>query len=469
MTSLLFFLAHKQRLVLAFFVLFTPFAYAWELDLHGIPSQSLALWAASVDSGDELVSWRADEAMSPASTMKLLTAWTALETLGPDHVWRTEFVSSAPTKNGTLNGNLYWIGRGDPQFRIDNLRDLLRQLKLRGIERIEGHLVLDKSAFNRITTAEGFEHDRGRAFMCPPDTHLLYQNSATSVFFIDEQGVRVVLDPSVSGLQLAAQLTPAALGSCDNVRDYVAISRPTAGQLLIKGKLPLSCDGAKVRIEEIMPPSRFAAETFYALWHEIGGTGPYKIEEGQAPSAARVLAVSHSPPLSRLLPDMVKYSQNPMSRLIYLSLGHTLSSRGDSVADAETVVRRTLRAHGIDDSALVLENGSGLSRQERLTAQVLGKVLLDVARGPYAAEFISSLPAAGQQGTLQQRFNALGARLRLKTGTLNGVRSLAGFWQHADGRRLAIVAIINDQDAAKQLNALDTVVRDVIDYFNNKP
>lgn len=436
------------------------------LDLHGIPAQNIGLWAASVETGEVIEAWRADEPMSPASTMKLVTTWTALQTLGPHYVWRTEFVSAAPVENGVLKGDLYWVGRGDPAFRLDHLRGMLMHLKARGIQTIQGRLLLDKTAFNRITTAEGFDHDKGRAFMCPPDTHLVQTNTAWLRFFNDTAGPRVVLDPPFVGVHLDTQLKRAEYGTCDNVRDHVTVVQQNTNKIALVGQLPASCDGVTLRVEELMPPARFAVEAFRTLWQEMGGNGPEEgMGEAPAPNSARVLAFSESAPLSRSLPDMIKYSNNPMTRLLYLSLGYTRPSRGDSVAEAEITVRRTLGMHGIEDKALVLENGSGLSRRERLSARLLGEMLIDAARGPYAVEFIHSLPTATGEGTLQDRFMSLGPRLRLKTGSLNGVRALAGFWHNPDGRRLAIVAMLNQSDAAHRVDALDAIVRDIIQRY----
>ncbi|XLM21514.1 D-alanyl-D-alanine carboxypeptidase, partial [Chromobacterium piscinae] len=180
-----------------------------------------------------------------------------------------------------------------------------------------------------------------------------------------------------------------------------------------------------------------------------------------APAGARELAAWQSQPLSAALADINKYSNNTMARTLFLTLGREAGG-DDTAAAAERALRDELRHRGIADAdALQLENGSGLSRRERVTARLLGEVLLDAARGPFAGEFIASLPIAATDGTLKKRFADLGPRLRMKTGTLDDVKALAGYWQAADGRRLAIAAIVNGPRAMESGPALDALVSDL--------
>ncbi|MCD5326522.1 D-alanyl-D-alanine carboxypeptidase/D-alanyl-D-alanine-endopeptidase, partial [Chromobacterium piscinae] len=193
-----------------------------------------------------------------------------------------------------------------------------------------------------------------------------------------------------------------------------------------------------------------------------------RVARGRAPDGARELTSWQSQPLSVALSDINKYSNNTMARTLFLTLGREAGGE-DTAAAAERALREELSHRGISDiGALRLENGSGLSRRERVTARLLGEVLLDAARGPYAGEFIASLPIAATDGTLKKRFADLGPRLRMKTGTLNDVKALAGYWQAADGRRLAIVAIVNGPRAMESGKALDAVVADLARGFNTE-
>lgn len=134
----------------------------------------------------------------------------------------------------------------------------------------------------------------------------------------------------------------------------------------------------------------------------------------------------------------------------------------DTVAGAEAAVRRTLAHSGISDEVLVLENGAGLSRRERVSARLMGEVLRQAARGPYASEFIASLPIAGVDGTLKHRFAKFSGRLRMKTGTLANVRALAGYWQAPNGHRLALVVIVNSDNARQYIPAMEKIIAEQI-------
>ncbi|UTH74931.1 D-alanyl-D-alanine carboxypeptidase/D-alanyl-D-alanine-endopeptidase [Chromobacterium sp. IIBBL 290-4] len=436
------------------------------LELHGLKADEIAVWAAPVEGEEAIVSHRAETAVNPASTMKLLTGWAALNRLGPDYRWTTTLLSAAPVENGALKGDLYWLGGGDPRFDNGNLLTLLYGLRLRGIHKLEGRLVLDKRAFASIGGADDFDEDAGRAFTVEPDSHLTNLKVAWLTFYRDAQGARVVLDPPLAGVKLQAELKPGKDEACPDVRRFAAIE--TDGRTVtVKGALPAACDGKRAYVN-VLDHDAFAGQDFAAMWQALGGEGPMGVARGRAPDEARELAAWQSQPLPAALADINKYSNNTMARTLFLTLGREAAGEGSPQA-AAGVVRDLLRERGIDDlPQLILENGSGLSRRERVSARLLGEVLRDAARGPYADEFAASLPVAGQMGTLKKRFIDLGPRLRMKTGTLKDVKALAGYWQAADGRRLAIVAIVNSPRAPEMAKALDAVVADVVRGFDTR-
>ncbi|WP_065202863.1 D-alanyl-D-alanine carboxypeptidase/D-alanyl-D-alanine endopeptidase [Chromobacterium subtsugae] len=434
------------------------------LDLHGFQPDEIAVWAAPVEGGSPVAEYRADQAVNPASTMKLLTGWAALNQLGPDYRWKTALLSEAPVRGDTLKGDLYWLGGGDPRFDNGNLLSLLYSLRLRGIRQLDGRLLLDKRAFSRVGGADDFAGDAGKAFMVSADSHLTNLKVAWLTFYNDDKGARVVLDPPLAGVSLQAELKPGGDEPCPDVRRFVAI-RNDGRHVGVQGSVPAACDGARAFVS-VLEHDDFAGQDFTALWRALGGVGPLAVGLGTAPAAARELAVWQSQPLTVALSDTNKYSNNTMARTLFLTLGREAGGE-DTAAAAERALRGQLAQKGIADAgALALENGSGLSRRERVSARLMGEVLLDAARGPYAGEFLASLPIAGEDGTLKKRFAGLGPRLRLKTGTLRDVRAVAGYWLAADGRQLAIVAIVNSPRAPEMAKALDAVVADVVGAFD---
>ncbi len=438
-----------------------PLAFAANLGV--LRADEVALWAAPVEGRTVFDEYRADAAMNPASTMKLVTSWAALNRLGPGYRWRSELKSTAVLENGVLRGDLYWIGRGDPRFDSARLTELLRQLRLRGVQRIDGRLLLDKRAFSRISSADGFGGDAERVFSVPPDTHLSNLKVAWLRYFYEQGRPQVVLDPPLPGFRVDNSLQPGVASRCDDVRDFVTVGI-SGGSIRVSGKLPPACDGGASYVN-VLDNDGFATQSFAAIWQTLGGEGPHGSGVAATPDDARVLVRQESDALPQVLSDINKFSNNTMARSLWLTLGAENRRSGDTVADADASVHALLHERGINDHALLLENGAGLSRRERISARQLGAILLDAARGPYAAEFIASLPLASEDGTLRRRFAAQGPRLRLKTGTLDDTRALAGYWQAPSGQRLAIVALLNSSRAAQLQGALDALVGEVVERY----
>ena len=206
---------------------------------------------------------------------------------------------------------------------------------------------------------------------------------------------------------------------------------------------------------------RFAEESFRGHWLSQGLGGLYGFGRGITPPNSRLLAVHYSKPLHEVLTDMNKHSNNLIARSIFLTLAHQ-ESGSHSIHNAEAAIRKQLVEAGLDDEALVLENGSGLSRRERLTARFLGNTLLRAYHASFRNAFIHTLPIAGTDGTLRGRFRQLGRSLRMKTGTLRDVRALAGYWLPPNGRKLAIVVLINSRQSDNYLPEMDSLVRRIV-------
>jgi len=422
----------------------------------GFQPDEIVLWAAPVERDGVFDAWRAEEPVNPASTMKLLTSWAALNRLGPGYRWKTAFRTTAPLENGVLRGDLYWVGSGDPRLDTPRLAEMLRQLRLRGVQRIEGRLLLDKHLYSNAGSAEGFAGDADRVFTVPPDTHLLNLKVAWLRYGFDAGRPVVQLDPPLPGLQLDNQLQTGGAASCADVRQHVS-TEVAGNRIRVSGKLPVACSGAANYVN-VLPVDDFAVQSFTALWQGLGGQGPQGAATATAPAEARLLLQTDSDPLLAVLGDVNKFSNNTMARSVLLALGMQYPQTGDTLRDAVDQVQALLQEKRLAADGLVLENGAGLSRRERISARLLGEVLRDAARGPYGPELAATLPLAGEDGTLRKRLGSYAGGLRLKTGTLNNTRALAGYWQSPGGQRLVIVAIVNSPRAAALTPALDSAV-----------
>lgn len=432
-------------------------------DLGRIKPHEVAYFVQDLRSGEIIAQHNADTAMNPASVMKLVTGYAALKTLGENYRWRTQWTARAPIVNGTLDGNLFWRGSGDPVLDQKDIIAMQRQLQQKGIRRIAGNVVLDRSVWNTQTTADGFEDDEDRAFAVPPDPHML----SYKVLWIDayrnaDGGMNLSLNPPLVNVPVRENVRTGTGGSCRNLARLIKANWD-GSTLSINGQLPTACDGQKMYVN-MLSAEEFAAESFIGQWREAGGDGPVQVRFGDAPAGARVLAEHISPPLSEVIRDMNKHSNNLIARTIFLTLGTTLSGQ-QTVQNAKVTIRRSLAQAGINDNSLSLENGSGLSRSERISARTLGKMLSQAYAASFRQTFIDSLPQAGVDGTLKRRLRDV-PQLYLKTGTLKDVRALAGYKlpSNANERPLSVVIMINSPQASAYLGDLDNLARSLTGY-----
>ncbi len=434
---------------------------AHALNLGAIRPDEVAIWMAPQDGGPAIVQHRADAPMNPASTMKLLTTLSALELLAPDYRWRTELLADARPRGDTLEGPLYWKGGGDPHFDRNDLAALARDLRGRGIRHLAGDVVLDKQRFARTGSADDFASDSDKAFAVPPDALLAHLKVVWTTLFVQPDGVRVALDPPLDGLKVDNRLTVSQQANCEGgVKRYASLSAQ-GDTLRLEGALPVGCDGGKL-FAPVWEHDAYQAAMFAALWREAGGSLAGQVRRGLTPANAVTLASVSSPTLAEVVRDINKYSNNTMARQLFLTLGAEFAQEGDVLRDGEAAVRRWATQRKLALPGLQLENGSGLSRRERISAAGLGALLQAGANSPYAPEFMASLPIAARDGTLRRRFVGQPVEARLKTGSLNDVRALAGYVKAVDGRRYALVVLINSPRASELTPAMDALVAGLI-------
>ncbi len=440
----------------------TVFQAAWGLDFGRMRPEEVAVYVADADSGAVLVAHRADASMNPASTMKLVTTFAALRALGPQYRWRTEWKSDAPVSGGVLQGDLYWLGSGNPVFDQPDIQDMQAQLRLAGIQHIGGRVVLDRNHWREQAKAEGFEADEGELFVTPPDPHMVAYKVLWATAGVGADGSpQFVTEPPLPGVLHDNQVRwRSGAVRCGRLANHVRIAYQN-GVLQFAGHLPAACTGEKMHAN-IMGAPEFARASFRGQWLASGGND-VGFAEGTTPAGARLLALHHAKPLSAILADMNMFSNNLIARSVFMQIGRERNG-GDSLHNAHVAVRRELVAAGLDDEALVLENGSGLSRRERLTARFLGQMLQRAWHSPWRDDFVAGLPAAGDSGTLKTRLRQMGPGLRLKTGTLNNVRALAGYWlaQQPGQRNLAVVVLVNAEGSGGYLADLDRLTANLV-------
>jgi D-alanyl-D-alanine carboxypeptidase/D-alanyl-D-alanine-endopeptidase (penicillin-binding protein 4) len=393
--------------------------------------------------------------------MKLVTTYAALDLLGPAYTWKTTaWIDSTPA-DGVLNGNLYFRGSGDPRFAIEHLWALLRQLRLRGIQQIAGDIVLDRTAFNVPAIDPGaFDDKPMRPYNVGPDSLLINFRALRFTLLPDSGKPRLLQETPSEGLRVDNQLR-AGEGACgSNWKDLITtrlIPENNGNRLEFTGTYSALC-GEKTLNLSPLPADAQAGGLIRSLWKELGGTLAGQIRGGTVPIGSKLLVQHESAPLADAVRDINKYSNNVMARQVFLTLGNDTAP-----ATAERSRQRIgdwLNGRGLRFADLVLDNGSGLSRLERISAGNLNRLLLDAWKNPVMPEFISSLPIVGIDGTMKKRLKESEAsgRAHIKTGTLDGVKTAAGYALDAQGRRYVVSFLINHPRAQAGSAAIDALL-----------
>jgi D-alanyl-D-alanine carboxypeptidase/D-alanyl-D-alanine-endopeptidase (penicillin-binding protein 4) len=429
-----------------------PEAVMRPLQAAGVDVAHVAVVVADARSGVPRLEHNARLPMNPASVMKLVTTYAGLGMLGPSHTWKTAVLSDGVVDaRGVLKGNLYLRGSGDPKLTQERVWLLMKELRARGVRTIAGDVVLDRGLFDVAGLDPGqFDQQPLRAYNVTPDALLMHWKALELRFVPQPEGVRVLAEPALKGVAVVSRLRPVA-GNCDNWRQglrYALQEARSGATLQFEGGYPAEC-GEKSWSLAVLDHRRFTRALLENLWTAVGGKLTGTVREGSTPVSARILMQSESAPLSEIVRDINKWSNNVMARQVLLSLGAVSGTGPVREEHGVRAVRAWLTAQGLALPELMMENGSGLSRVERISAGGLAQLLVSAAASPVMPEYLASLPIGGVDGTMQKRLthDEVTGRARIKTGTLDGVRAAAGYVQDRLGRAQVVVMLINDANA----------------------
>jgi D-alanyl-D-alanine carboxypeptidase/D-alanyl-D-alanine-endopeptidase (penicillin-binding protein 4) len=424
-----------------------------------VPPQAIALLVADVDGKSApRLSHRANVPMSPASVMKLLTTFAALETLGPTYAWATPVYVDGTARDGTLYGNLYIKGQGDPKLVMERLWLLLRRVQGLDIKTIAGDIVLDRSAFETVPTDPGeFDGERLRPYNAAPDALLLNYKSVVMTFVPDRSAnaAHVSVDPPLAGVQTQNHV-PLSETDCNDYRAALKADLSDPARIRFAGRYPANC-GERVWPLAYAEPTRFAARAVEGMWREMGGQLRGNVREGQVPAGLAPAFELSSPPLAEVIRDINKYSNNVMAQQLFLTLSLQQQGTG-TLAGSRALVQGWWKERFGAGDVPVLDNGSGLSRHERITAGALGKLLQYAWASPLMPELMSSLPISGVDGTLRRVRNRSQGNAHLKTGSLRDVAAVAGYVHALSGKRYVLVAIVNHPNAHAARPAIEALM-----------
>jgi D-alanyl-D-alanine carboxypeptidase/D-alanyl-D-alanine-endopeptidase (penicillin-binding protein 4) len=419
-----------------------------------IPPASASVLVQELGARRPSISWNAEQQRNPASVMKLVTTYAALELLGPAYRWKTEVYEDGP--------DLVLRGTGDPKLNYESFWMLLRNLRGRGIREIRGDVVLDRSYFAPLALTP-IDHELFRPYNVVPDALLVNFKSLRFVFTPEGEGVRIFVEPDLRGLELVNKLKtvhafcPEGRAFRDLIQAAFQSAPPRAS---FTGTYPIACGERDLNVS-LHRPEDYVEGMLRTLWAEMGGAWSGRIRDGVVPPSARLLYAHESVPLSEIVRDINKFSNNVMARQLFLTLGAELGGPPAQPQSAARAIAQWLTFKGIDASDLVLENGSGLSRLERASAAMLMALLQSAWRSPVMPEFVASLPVVAADGTMRKRLHgeAVAGNAHVKTGLLSDTRAMAGFVLDSAGRRHAVVMIVNHANAPQAEAAFDALLQ----------
>jgi len=415
-----------------------------------LPREALSVLVADAQAGRQAprLAHRAQVATNPASVMKLVTTYAALDLLGPAYTWSTPVYVDGTVQGGSLKGNVYIQGQGDPKLVMERLWLLLRRLQGQGIQVIVGDIVLDRTAFDVPDhDAARFDGEPLRPYNAAPDALLLNYNAVAMAFVPDAAAglARIQYDPPLAGVQRQATVPLAAPGA--------ELTDPA--RAAFQGAYPARC-GERVWAAAFPDPKGFAARAVEGMWRELGGKLTGSVRDGKVPAGLTPVFVAASPALAEVVRDVNKYSNNVMAQQLFLTLA--LRRNGVATFDgARDTLRQWWQGRIGDAEPPMPDNGAGLSREARISAQSLARMLQVAWQSPVMPELVSSLPIAGVDGTLRRSQSRAGAA-HLKTGSLRDVMAVAGYVHAASGRRYVLVAIVNHPQAGAARPVLDALV-----------
>jgi serine-type D-Ala-D-Ala carboxypeptidase/endopeptidase (penicillin-binding protein 4) len=439
------FLASFSYLVCTFAHAQIPAVLEKALRAHQLPVQNISLLVQSLSGEPPIASHRADAAMNPASVMKLVTTFSALSLLGPDYRWHTSAHLIGSLQGDVLFGDLGLRGGGDPKLVVEDLTEWIATMRRAGLRDIRGDLVIDESYFeNMAPSMEVFDNDQSQPYNVRP--YPLMMNFKATKFTISGQpgeAASIGLDPPLADVNVVNQIK-VLNGPCKYGVNGLNIHDNGPMSLVVSGSYSGKC-GEQATYAAVLEHKAFVYSFFKAAWLASGGLISGTVRIGRV-DKSRVFSDWRSPrTLGDIVKDVNKFSNNVMARHLLLQIAAEKQKQMARVEDGRQIIAQFLSARGVSMPELVLENGSGLSRVERISAKSLAALLIHAASTPVAQLYQESMPIVGIDGTMARRLmdHPIAGNAWVKTGSLNQVSSIAGYVTARSGKRYAIALIAN--------------------------
>ena len=412
-----------------------------------LPPSAVSFVIVDPDTGVVVAGQNPDTPRSPASTIKLVTTFAALDMLGPAYTWHTRAAIRGTPDEGVLDGDLILQGGGDPYMTLERWWSFAHGLRDTGLKTIHGDIVIDNSAFSLPAEDPGaFDGKPNRSYNVVPDALMVNFQSIEFSLMADAgaRRVNIVASPHPVNLDIENHIRFAA-GRCSRAAGRVDFEVPTPGwdRVVFTGTLSAHC-AERQFARVLLRPTTYAFGTFVELWRELGGEFTGKLRVQGMPADARPILNFESLSLAEIVRLTNKYSSNLMARQLLLTMGAEKFGNPATLEKGAAAIAEWSSQRGLDLQGVDIDNGSGLSRRTHISVLQMAKILNAAYHSRYAPEFISSLPLAGIDGTLRSRMkNSPPGAVRLKTGHIDGVSGVAGYVMAASGKTYVLVSLIN--------------------------
>ena len=438
-----------------------------------IASSNVGMKVVSLTTGEVLYEKDAEKLYHPASTMKLITAATALVKLGPNYRFYTTLYTD-PVEDNLRN--IYLKGGGDPVFDSNDLEKIVERLVEVDTKALQGDIVVDETYFDAIRRGKGWMWDDGPIGGYYPHLSALTINRNGVHLRISpgskvDDPVRVHLNPPTQYMKIINDATTVGVSE----RTRLTIKREDgsveANVLTIDGVMTTGQTEMNRRVD-VLDPALYCGTLLREMLAERGVTLYGTVRYGEIPEEAVAISQHISPPLSRILREMNKPSDNLIAELLLKTIGAELRGAPGTAKKGLGAISNLLGEIGVDRGYYTFADGSGVSRYNLVTASLLTDLLIYMFHNfTVMPEYLASLPVGGVDGTLTRRMRGMTAEgvLRAKTGTLSGLTALAGYTVTADGETVAFsILVSNYLGSANPRRALQDKIGDILTQFSRQ-
>ena len=418
-----------------------------------VPAGAASFVILETDSGRVVASHNADTPRSPASTIKTVTTYAALDMLGPAFLWQT--------RAWVRDGDLILQGGGDPYMTMERWWSFVQGLRAQGLKSIRGDIVIDNGAFSLPKEDPGaFDGRPNRSYNVLPDALMANFQSIEFKLFADPDShkVQVIASPAPVNLEVENRIrfVPGRCSGAAGRVDFQVVSADW-DRVVFSGALSPHCAERSIA-RVLLSPATYAFGTFVELWRQSGGEFSGKLRIEATPADAKPLFTFDSLSLGEIVRLTNKHSSNLMARHLLLTLGKERYGDPATLEKGAAAIAEWSRERGFDLTGVDIDNGSGLSRSTHITVLQMAKVLNAAYHSRFAPEYLASLPLAGMDGTLRARMKSTPAgSVRLKTGHLESVSGVAGYVTAPTGKTYILVSLVNhiraDFGAAEPVHA----------------